>query len=47
MHPRTRSYFLPGTLGSLNAELEIEKAVLIFFRDGLNHKSNVTRSFFL
>ena len=46
VHPRTRSYLLPGLLCSLNARNEIEKRILIFFRDGLNHDSTVIKSFF-
>ena len=46
LHPRTRSYLLPALCNSLNAKTEIEKRMLTFYIQGINHCSNNMKSYF-
>ena len=43
---RSRSYLLPALVNTLNARSEIEKRVLLFFVNGLNHQEETIRNFF-
>ena len=46
LHPQTRSYLLPNVMNTMPIDDIVMFRMLIFFTNGLNHKSDVISQFF-
>ena len=46
LHPQTRSYLLPNVMNTMPIDDIVMFRMLIFFTNGLNHKSDVVSQFF-